>query len=142
MRAGLFCILLMSTFVASNSVNADPAVQVFECNINGQRVFSDHACGDDAVQRDIEVANRMDAVKVSSHSASKEKTPRSSRKHSEAGNDDHDKRRQQCARIQKSRDSLHDKMRAGYTAKQDERLHDRLRKLNDDYFQLRCSGVH
>ena len=141
MRAGLFCILLMFAFVASNSINADPAVQIFECVVNGQRVFSDHSCGDDAVQRDIAVANRMDAAKISNDKVAREKSSRPSRRHADAGGGEHDKRRQQCARIQKSREALVEKMRAGYTARQDERLHDRLRKLNDDYFELRCNGV-
>ena len=140
MKGGAFYSLLMFIFVGSNQVSADPVTQVFECNINGQRVFSDHACGDDAVQRDVAVANRMDAVKVTGNKSSEANSSRPSRRPA-AGNDEHDKRRQQCARIQKSREALMDKMRAGYTARQDERLHTRLRKLNDDYFELRCSSV-
>jgi hypothetical protein len=140
MKSALLFVLVAFASTASLSVHADPAVQIFECNVNGQRVFSDHSCGDDAVQRDVLVTNTMEASKVTSEKTVTSKKPRTG-KHT-SSTDDHDKRRQQCAHIQKSRDALHDKMRAGYTAKQDERLHGRLRKLNDDYFQLRCSGVH
>jgi hypothetical protein len=81
----------------------------------------------------------MEATKVTSEKSVTSKKPRTNRR--VASTDERDQRRQQCARIQKSRDAINDKMRVGYTAKQDERLHDRLRKLNDDYFELRCSSV-
>jgi len=139
MRSGLFCVLSVAAFIASHSVSADSAAHVYECTMNGQRVFSDHSCGDDAIQRDVLVANTMEAAKVTSEKPAVARKSHAGRRVSSG--DDHDKRRQQCAHIQKSRDALNDKMRAGYTARQDERLHDRLRKLDHDYFQLRCSGV-
>jgi len=135
-------IFVLALVLTAHTVAADPATHVYQCTVDGQRVFSDHACGDDAVERDISVTSRMDTIKVSNDKPSKTKGSLPSRRHSDVGSDDHDKRRQQCARIQKSRDAVNDKMRAGYTAKQDERLHERLRKLDNDYFQLRCSGVH
>ena len=133
-------IFVLAVFLASHSVFADSSTHVYECKVNGQRVFSDHACGDDAVERDVTVSNRMDAVKLSS-SGTKTTTSHSTRKRRDTGTDVQDKRRQQCARIQTSRDALNEKMRTGYTAKQDERLHQRLRKLDDGYFKLRCSGL-
>jgi hypothetical protein len=135
-------ILLLVLCVLSTTVQADTAVVIYECHINGERVFSDHICAADAVQRDLSVTNRMDHVTVSTATVSKAKKSRSVKNHPASSSDEQDRRRQQCARIQKSRDALIAKMRAGYTAKQDEQLHDRLRKLDNDYFQLRCSSVH
>jgi len=139
MKSALLFVLVAFASTVSLSVHADPAVQIFECTVKGQRVFSDHSCGDDAVQRDVLVANTMDATKVTPEKSITSKKSRTNRR--VASTDERDKRRQRCARIQKSRDAINDKMRAGYTAKQDERLHDRLRKLNDDYFEQRCSSV-
>lgn len=111
---------------------------VFECIINGRHVFSDHACGDHAQQRDITVINRMDSVdaKTLKKYSKPVKAVHHHRVHSSQ-----DARRRQCARIRKAKDKLIERMEAGYSAKQDERLHDRLRKLNEQYFELRCSGV-
>ncbi|HEX2584997.1 MAG TPA: hypothetical protein VHL14_07690 [Steroidobacteraceae bacterium] len=139
MRSALLFALIALASIVNFPVHAEPAIQIFECTVNGQRVFSDHSCGDDSVQRNVLVANTMEATKVTSEKSVTSKKPRTNRP--AASTDERDKRRQHCARIQKSRDAINDKMRAGYTAKQDERLHDRLRKLNDDYFELRCSSV-
>lgn len=132
-------ILLMSWFcVTSDHVFADAAVQVYECVINGQHVFSDHACGDNAKQRDVVVANRMDTV--DSHTLKQSSKP-SKAAHRQTRTSAADERRQKCARIRKSKDAIDERMKAGFSAKQDERLHDRLRKLNDEYFEQRCSGL-
>ena len=115
---------------------ADTATHVYQCVINGQRVFSDHVCGDDAVERDVTVTSRMDTIKTP---ASKVTTSRSRRKQSSSS--ESDTRRQRCLRISKAKDALVERMRAGYTAKQDERMHNQLHKLDNEYFELRCSGV-
>ncbi|HVY22864.1 MAG TPA: hypothetical protein VG962_05880 [Steroidobacteraceae bacterium] len=129
--------LSAAIWVIGTCAHADTSTHVYECTINGQHVFSDHACGDNAVQRDVVVANHMDAVDAQTlKKFSKPVKPAHHRGHSSW-----DTRRQQCARVRKARDALVERMRAGYSAKQDERLHDRLRKLNDQYFELRCNGV-
>jgi len=136
-------LLLITLLIASiaDVVHADPSVRVYECKVDGQRVFSDHECGIDAVEHDVTVTSRMDAVKASPDNGKSSKSSHRVHQHA-TGGDESDKRRRQCAKIQTSRESLVNKMRAGYTAKQDERFHERLRKLDDDYFELRCSGVH
>jgi len=140
-KGSFILVAIAFALVNSHVAAADPATHVYECKVDGQRVFSDHECGDDATERDVVVTNRMDATKPSPEGSKSSKPQRTQHKRSSADVDDKDKRRQQCARIQSSRDALNDKMRAGYTGKQDERLHQRLRKLDDDYFRLRCSSV-
>jgi ribosome recycling factor len=82
----------------------------------------------------------MDTVKVKVHSS-----PRtihdSKRGHSSHTPSSQDTRRQRCAKIQKARDALVNQMRAGFSARQDEKLHERLRKLDNEYYELRCSGT-
>jgi hypothetical protein len=134
-KGSLFLSTVM--WVMGTCAHADTSTHVYECTINGQHVFSDRACGDNAVQRDVVVANHMDAVDAQTlKKFSKPVKPAHHRGHSSR-----DTRRQQCARVRKARDALVERMRAGYSAKQDERLHDRLRKLDDQYFELRCNGV-
>ena len=135
MKSGIFLLVLL---LIATTAHADPATHVYECIVNGEHVFSDHVCGDDATERNVTVTSRMDAVKVQA-SPSTAHSPK--RRHLSQSPDSQDARRQRCARIQKSKDALNAQMRAGYNARQDEKLHDRLRKLDSEYFELRCSSV-
>jgi len=134
MKAG---VILLSLVMFSTTAHAD-TTHVYECTINGERVFSDHVCGDGAVERNVTVTSRMDSVKLS---ASPKPDRHSKRVRTSRRSNDGDERRLRCAKIQKSRDALTDRMRAGFSARQDEKLHDRLRKLDNEYYELRCSAV-
>ena len=134
MKSIMFLLLLCALLIAAH---ADTATHIYECIINGEHVFSDHMCADNAIERNVVVANRMDPVKVRATPATHDtKRARSSRAHNVQ-----DTRHQRCAKIQQSRGALVDQMRAGFTARQDEKLHDRVRKLDSEYYELRCSGV-
>ena len=61
MKAG---VILLSLVMFSTTAHAD-TTHVYECTINGERVFSDHVCGDGAVERNVTVTSRMDSVKLS-----------------------------------------------------------------------------
>ncbi len=136
-------VLCVSMYVGSHLTYADTAIHIYECIVNGQHVFSDHVCGDNAVDRDVVVVNRMDKVDsrlVNTHSVDA-KPPQPKHIHSQRGADAVNTRQQRCAKIRKSKEALNDRMRAGFSARQDEKLHERLRKLDDDYFELRCSST-
>lgn len=131
----MFCIGMCGMV---DQTQAGATTKVYECIINGQHVFSDRACDDNATQRDVVVANHMDAV--DERTLKKYSKPVKTTRH-QASSSTTDNRRQQCAQIRKSKAALVKRMEAGYSAKQHESLHDRLRKLDDQYFELRCSGV-
>jgi hypothetical protein len=140
MKAKIFLPMLCACICAlSNFVYADTATHVYECIVDGQHVFSDHVCGDNAIDRDVVVANRMDKVEIHLAGTKTQRQPK--RVRSSHGADALATRQQRCAKIRKSREALNDQMRAGFTARQDEKLHQRLRKLDDDYHELRCSGA-
>jgi len=131
-------IFLLALFMVAQVARADSGTRIYECIVNGEHVFSDHVCADNAIERNVTVTNRMDAVKVQA-SPSTAHSPK--RRHLSQSPDSQEARRQRCAKIQKSKDALNAQMRAGYNARQDEKLHDRLRKLDSEYFELRCSSV-
>jgi hypothetical protein len=135
MKSGIFLLVLL---LIATTAHADSAVHIYECMVNGQHVFSDHVCGDNATERTVAAPNRMDAVKVhvTTPASHHSKRAYSSRTPTAQGT-----RRQRCTKIQKSRDALSDQMRTGFTARQDEKLHYRMRKLDSQYDELRCSGV-
>jgi hypothetical protein len=111
---------------------------VYECKVNGQRIFSDQRCSEDATQREISTPNGMTAPKVTT---SKSSAPVARRQSSDSSSDT-DKRRETCRKIRQQIDDVHSHMRTGYTAAQGERLNQRLRKLNERYAQQRCERVH
>jgi hypothetical protein len=117
--------------------NAD-ATSVYECMINGQRVFSDQRCGNDAQQRKIDTPNSMPAADIR---VSKTEQPIKARR-ANLGSDDYAKKRLACRRIREQIDAVHSHMRTGYNAAQGERLNDKLRKLNERYAQQRCDYIH
>lgn len=128
-------LLLMLLFI-STATRSDTVTHIYECHVNGERIFSDHVCGDNAVQHEVKVASRMDAVDIPEHI--KVPSPKTRKNHSTV---DLDSRRQRCIKLNKLRDRINDQMRAGFSAKQDAKLHDRLNKLGDEYFRLRCNGM-
>lgn len=135
--AAALCVLFQWLHVARAADTASPT-RVYRCVHDGTQVFSDQPCGKDAQQHTVTVTNRMDeyAVRDSSRKASPAERQR-------VGRDDRDDRddanEQRCIKIGASKHDLDQRMRAGYNAAQGERLRERLRKLNDEYFERRCS---
>jgi hypothetical protein len=131
-------IFLFALCALATNVHADTVTHIYECIVNGEHVFSDHACSDNAIERSVTVTSRMDSVRLTARSKPEHN---SNRVHTSRRSSDVDERRVRCAKIRKARDTVNDQLRAGFTARQDERLHDRLRKLDGEYFELRCSSV-
>jgi len=139
--AGLTIMLVAPNSRADEQARS--ATRVYQCTKNGERVFSDQPCGPDAQARDVAVVNRMDAVavKVTSNSRidprlnSHVVRHRSTQPKSEAL----DAVEQRCKKIGRDKAAIDSRMRSGYSAAQGERLRERLRKLGDEHFELRCS---
>jgi hypothetical protein len=115
------------------------AQQVYECHISGQRVFSDQPCAADATRREVTITNTMQAKEADiGYKASPAKSHKP--KPFAGLADPHDKQRERCTKLSNDKQRINTQLRAGYTGKQGERLRERLRKIDGEYFDLRCSS--
>jgi hypothetical protein len=113
--------------------DAVAGTQVYECKVEGRRIFSDQPCAGDARQREIGESNRMDAQPVSSIKAD---SP--TRKRRVDDSSDKDDLIASCNRIREQRADIVNQERAGYTVKQGEKLRERRNKLDEKYRVQRC----
>lgn len=111
------------------------AAHVYECNVEGKRVFSDQPCGTDARQREIGTSNRMEAQDTS---ILQRHEPAPKRPSTAAADDDTERRREACNRLREQKEEIRTRMRLGYTAAQGIRLEERLRKNDRKYREQRC----
>jgi hypothetical protein len=130
-----------SRIVIERAADARTAT-VFECRVNGQRIYSDQRCGSMSEEHPIQAPNRMDAQDTGILSSPEEilARSRSERWHAQepvvdAGSDD-------CTRIEDEKNSIDARMRKGYMASEGEFLRDRLRVLSARYYDLRCRHIH
>jgi len=134
-RTGLYMVLVIAAlpFAASAS-----GVSVYECTVQGKRIFSDQPCAPDAVKRDIKESNvmagHMEGAEIA-HPANHEK-PAS--RWPQRADDDPAALREQCKKIPLQRESIVSEERTGYTAKQGEYLRERRDELDARYRKLRC----
>jgi hypothetical protein len=113
---------------------------VFECRVNGQRIYSDQRCGSMSEEHPLRAPNRMDAQDTRILSSPEEVLARSERGYAQepivdTGSDE-------CARIEDEKNSIDARMRKGYMAPEGESLRDRLRVLSTRYYDLRCRHFH
>lgn len=109
------------------------AASVYQCVINGERVFSDQPCAKDAEQREIAESNRMNAQDT--RIMDKHESP--AKRRNDAA-DDIDKKKMACNKLREQQSAIKSQMRTGYTAKQGEQLRTRLDKLNEKYGAQKC----
>lgn len=112
--------------------------RVYQCIRDGQRILSDQVCGADAQARDVEVANRMQPTEIphgKTDSKSDSAPVRKRVRVADAGDD----ARARCVKLARDKRSIDERMRTGYSGAQGERMRERLRKINDEYFERRCS---
>jgi hypothetical protein len=125
-------------------VHAAPshAAQVYECKVNGQRIFSDQPCAADAAKREVTESNTMSAREANiGYRSSAIKTTDTKRQRSAEADHTADKRLARCAKLNNDKLTVNSKLRAGYKNNEGERLRDRLRKLDGEYYDLRCSSL-
>jgi len=114
---------------------------VYECQQRGERVFSDHRCGTNAQERAIEAPNGMEPPDAAVIEFSRsEPDPQSAPiavlpAPSATATDGKDVR---CRAIEEEKERIDARMREGYGSAEGEVLRDRLRKLDDEYYELRC----
>lgn len=125
--------------IAGTPPRTGPVIaRIYECTIDGQRVFSDQVCAADARQRDISAPNRMTARETAiGYRAAAESTGTArSRAAAELSNGDVPQAR--CAALLRDKNYINSRMRAGYTNNEGEHLRARLRLIDSEYYDLRC----
>jgi hypothetical protein len=134
----LTCFLLLACIGRPSSTVAE-IPGIYQCELQGQRVFSDRPC--DASARVVAIDSWP--LSVYEHPKSQlargvetnKTTQRGSKKAAPSAaptEDEPDRKRAACARLATSIDWIHSKQRAGYRAKEGVRLDERLRKLEEE----------
>jgi hypothetical protein len=115
------------------------AVSIYKCEVGGVLTFSDRPCSPQAELHELDgtAVNTYDAPPV----APSKSKPRSAARKTISSRADAqpDKRTEVCARVGRSMKEVRSKMRAGYSAKEGERLRERLAKLKAQGRESRCS---
>jgi hypothetical protein len=134
--SGVLLALLALTIPGNRAVAEST---VFRCVVNDVVTFSDRPCGDDAKTYEPDDA-RFSAVTAppTSKPAASLRAAKPKRIKSGSIAADQMKHAESCARIDRSLRDIRSKMRAGYDAKQGERLNERQRKLNQQRRDERC----
>jgi hypothetical protein len=126
---------------ASRDTSTKSIAHVYQCTLDGQRAFSDQPCGTDSKARDIDAPNRMDASDLgdAAHTERASAARVTRRVNRNGAFDANADKKSRCAKIGTDKEHIMARMRTGYSGKEGERLRDRLRKLDSDDFELRCS---
>jgi hypothetical protein len=137
-------LVVIATFIVGHAcyggMSSASASQIYECRINGQRVFSDQRCAAEATQHEMSQSNTMNAreAAIGYHSTT---TTSTKRKSPPDEVDVNTKRQARCEKLRNDKSTLTSRLRAGYNVKQGERLRDHLRKVDGEYYDLHCSGL-
>jgi hypothetical protein len=134
-------IWLIHSVHASGAESARSSATIYRCDVGGVATFSDRPCGEQSsAYEPRSVINTYTAPLPSAHAPTDSpKRPRpnvSAQRSSIAA--DQAKRKEECQRIQASLRDIRARMRAGYSAKEGERLRGRQEKLEDRRRSQRC----
>jgi hypothetical protein len=141
MRAvGFICFALLAGAASlsnDQSARAD-AESIYKCDVGGVLTFSDRPCSPKAELHELDDAavNTYEALPIPA-STSKPKAA-GKKTLSRRADPQSDKRAETCARLGRSMKEARSKMRTGYSAKEGERLRERLAKLKDQQREAKC----
>jgi hypothetical protein len=139
MRAIELCgaFLLMSAALVWNREAAGDAVSIYKCEVGGVLTFSDRPCSPQAELHEVDetTVNTYDPPPIAPTAKPKTTVRKPESRRADA---QQDKRAETCARVTRSMKDVRSKMRTGYSAKEGERLRDRLAKLKDQQRESRC----
>jgi hypothetical protein len=137
----LISLCLMHPAHAAGAESARASAPIYRCEVDDVATFSDRPCGESwtAYEPEAALVSTYTAAPVSVAPASTTKrfrTKPAAARSSIAG--EQAKRAEECRRIQASLRDLRSQMRAGYSAKEGERLRARQEKLEDRRRAQRC----
>jgi hypothetical protein len=112
---------------------------IYRCERGGTRTFSDRPCGVDAekYQPDLSRVSEYKPVPASFTARTQTRPVKQSRSGASIA-ETQAKHADECRRIHEALAAVRSKMRAGYNAKEGERLNERERKLNTSRRDKRC----
>jgi Domain of unknown function (DUF4124) len=144
MRRATF--LVESALAVAFAMTASPAAcatepaarAIYKCEIEGVTTFSDRPCGDGVEPHQVgpTATNTYEAPAVAASSRPKPKTH--ARKRAPREDRSEAKRAESCARHARSLKEIRSRMRAGYSAKEGERLRRRQDQLRESQRVQRC----
>ena len=115
---------------------------VFECHVNGQRIYSDQRCGSTTQEHPIRAPNRMQGQDTGILLSPDEVLARSRAERAYAQEPILVSAQADCSRIEDQKNSIDARMRRGYTASEGEWFRDSLRALSAQYYDLGCRHFH
>jgi hypothetical protein len=135
--------VLAGTLLATGPACADAGTRpIYRCEVQGQSVFSDRPCGLDANTYEadtarVSITQSVAAPVQAAASPTKESKP-AIRRRGSAGGNEVARRAAACERIESGLREIRTRMRAGYSAKQGERLKERQHELQAKRKAARC----
>jgi hypothetical protein len=135
-------VLAAGALLALGHAWADAGVRpIYRCEVQGQSVFSDRPCGIDASAYEadtarVSITQSVPAVPVVA-APTKESKP-ATRRRGSAGGNEVARHAAACERIDTGLREIRARMRAGYSAKQGERLKERQQELQARRRVSRC----
>ena len=131
----------IAVILSSDAATPIAATAIYRCEVGGVTTFSDRPCSAEAAEY-VPDAQRVSTVNVerASDPSRPRPEPRSKGRAHAKGSiaSDQLKLKEECARIVRSLQEIRSKMRAGYDAREGERLKDRQRKLTLDKREKKC----
>jgi hypothetical protein len=128
----------MSAALVWHRQAAADAVSIYKCEVGGVLTFSDRPCSPQAELHELDESgvNTYDPPPVVRTAKPKATVRKTESRRADA---QHEKRAETCARLTRSMKDVRSKMRTGYSAREGERLRDRLANLKDQQRESRCS---
>ena len=137
-RLGRTMSVVASLAIASAFANAASAPTIYRCIENEVVTYSDRPCGSSASE--YHASERISILDVAPPAATKPARvkPKPARVNTASIAAAQAKHAENCAKLERSLRDIRSKMRAGYDAKEGERLRDRQRELTARQHDLRC----
>jgi hypothetical protein len=131
---------LLGFDVFAHAYGGEAAARVYRCTVDGRLTFSDRPCpnASDATEIEVSAVNSYSAPEPARTRSAPEKRAPPQNRNNESIAAEQSRAKQQCARLRLQLDSLEEKLRSGYTAKEDRKLHERQRQLQERMRIERC----
>jgi hypothetical protein len=133
------CAVFAGTLLAFGHSWADAGTRpIYRCEAQGQNVFSDRPCGLDASAYEADTARVSVTQSIPVVAAPTKESKPATRRPGSAGGNEVARRAAACERIEAGLRDIRARMRAGYSARQGERLKERQKELQAKRKAARC----
>jgi hypothetical protein len=130
--------MLVLAGLTSQGRAADTA-RVFRCTVDGRVTFSDRPCPNaDVAEIAVTPANSYTPTEPARARSTQKKRESDPGRNDDSIASEQARAKQQCERLRFQLGSLQEKLRSGYSAKEDRKLHERQRQLQERMRIERC----